>query len=55
MMGGEKDDWLRGYLAEFQGQSPGELADKLLELSGEESDSADDSTVIAVRLSKRAE
>ena len=55
MMGGEKDDWLRGYLSEFQGQSPGELADKLLELSGQESDSADDSTVIAVRLSKRAE
>jgi stage II sporulation protein E len=53
MIGGEQDTWLREFFAGYEGQSPGELADKLLDLSGKENDSTDDTTVIAVRLDKR--
>lgn len=54
MIGGESDAWLRELLIDFEGKSPGELSDKLLEQSARENDSADDSTVIAVRLDKRS-
>jgi stage II sporulation protein E len=53
MIGGESDGWLRESLGEYEGHSPGELANKLLDLSIKENESADDSTVIAVRVEKR--
>lgn len=53
MIGGESDGWLREFFAGYEGHSPGELANKLLDLSLKEDESADDSTVIAVQLEKR--
>jgi stage II sporulation protein E len=54
LVGGESDDWLREAFVGYEGHSPGELANKLLGLSVKENESTDDSTVIAVRLEKRA-
>lgn len=55
MVGGESDAWLRQFFSEYEGHSPGELANKLLDLSIKENESTDDSTVIVVRLEKRTE
>lgn len=53
MIAGEGDDWLKELFLTYEGNSPGELANKLLDLSVKENESVDDSTVIAVRLEKR--
>ncbi len=52
--GGEEDAWLRNALLDYGGESPGELADKLLCLSQEKEKAPDDSILIAVRLERRS-
>ncbi len=50
---GREDDWLRRLLLDYQGTSPGELAERVLRESEEQCQGEDDGTVIAVRLELR--
>ena len=51
--GGEGDQWLRDRLAAFDGSSPKELAQDLLEESEGQGGAADDRTVLVIRIAQR--
>ena len=51
--GGEGDQWVRDKLAAFEGGSPRELAQDIMDESGKQAGGTDDRTVLALRLSKR--
>lgn len=53
VVGGEEDDWLRESLGAYQGNSPGELAQRILKESRSRNEGSDDSTVIVVRLEQK--
>lgn len=50
---GEEDSWIRQLLYQFQGKSPGELAEQISELGHKHNQSIDDSSVIAVHIEQR--
>ena len=50
---GRADRWVRQLLSEFDGQSPQELAGRVLRESGGRAGGADDRTVIAIKLDVR--
>lgn len=50
---GEGDDWIREFLKQFQGKSPGEMAEKISELGHQHNQSIDDSSVIAIYIENR--
>ncbi len=50
---GAGDEWLREVLAGFEGESPKELALKLIDISGDKTEAADDRTAMVVRLAER--
>jgi len=50
---GFEDGWLRESLAAFDGDSPKDLARRLIEQSSEKSEAADDRTAMVVRLAAR--
>ena len=55
MAGGEGDQWIRDKLAAFNGGSPRELAQAILdESTAQVGAAADDRTVLALRLTRRA-
>ncbi|MEG2000811.1 MAG: SpoIIE family protein phosphatase, partial [Evtepia sp.] len=54
VLGGDNDAWLRHMISEYDGKSPGELAEKVMKESKKQTGGTDDGTVIAVRLEKRS-
>ena len=53
VMGGGSDQWLRDALAAYQGDSPRELAQAILEGGPEQGEAADDRTVLALWVAAR--
>ena len=51
--GGQPDQWVRDKLAAFDGTSPRELAQALIDESEHQAETADDRTALVLRLSKR--
>ena len=51
--GGQPDQWVRDKLSAFDGQSPRELAQELIDESEQQAGAADDRTALVLRLSKR--
>lgn len=51
--GGGSDQWLRDKVSAFDGASPKELAQALLEESGAQAGAADDRTVLVIRIARR--
>ena len=51
--GGEGDQWVRDKLVAFDGQSPRELAQELIDESDKQAGGADDRTALVLKLSKR--
>ena len=51
--GGGSDQWLRDKVSAFDGASPKELAQTLLEESGAQAGAADDRTVLVIRIARR--
>ena len=50
---GGEDEWLRKLIAEFNGESPNELAKLIIERAEEEDGAVDDMTVLCLRISER--
>ena len=51
--GGQPDQWVRDKLSAFDGRSPRELAQELIDESEQQAGAADDRTALVLRLSKR--